>query len=105
MDIEVDLVFVLKGSATSSSLAAPIVKMEQTKGILVEDVKGTFPREFIEKILALTSMSTPGHNNPLCPCHTGGTSLSLGSPPSFDSLHKFQFHLEEEYEGFRLDQI
>ena len=60
-ETQVKLVSALKDDASSSSLAAPVVKTEQVKNVFVMNVKGTFPGEYEEKVptSASASMSSP----------------------------------------------
>ena len=58
LETRVKLVSALKEGATSSSLATPIVKIEQMEGVFVVDVEGTFFNEPKKKVHASTSTST-----------------------------------------------
>ena len=106
-ETRVELVSVLKEGAASSSLVAPVVKPAQAEGVVVVDVEGSFPGGPKDKALASASVSTSNLSLPLARYAqaTQVTLTSLGAPPDFDPLHEFQLHLEEEYGGFRRDQM
>ena len=95
-----ELVSTSNEGANSISLALPMVKTEQEENTFFVDVEGEFPSESKNKVLASASTST---SNPIFPVShyvqtTQVALASLGATPTFDPLHEFQLHLEEEYE-------
>lgn len=106
-ETRVKMVSILKENTTSSSLATLVAKTEQAKGVFVVDVKGTFLNEPKEKVFASISISMLSLII-LLSCYAQAikaTLVSLGTPPNFDPLKEFQFHLEKKYGDFRRDQM
>ena len=90
----------------SNLLVDLVIKMEQTEGIFVMDVEGSFPNKSKEKVHASTSASTSSLVFPLS--HYGqaiqAALIFLRAPPDFNPLHEFHLHLKKNYEGFHRDQ-
>ena len=105
-EIRVELVYVLKGGATFSWLAKPVVKTEQEEYVFVVDMEATFLNKPKKNVSTFISASTSslifsvfGYAQA-----TEAALASLGVLP-VDPMQVFQLHLEEEYGGFYQDQI
>ena len=88
-------------------MAVPKVKSEVPEGVYVVDVEGDSPSEPKDKGFAPAAAST---SSPILPLSryaqaTQAALAYLGAPPVFEPLREFELHLQEEYGGFRRDQM
>ena len=96
-ETRVELVSALKEGTASSLMAGPHVKSEVSEGIFVVDVEGAVP--------ATATTSSPSLSLSRYAHATHAALISLGAPPIFEPLRAFELHLQEEYGGFRHDQM
>ena len=81
--------------------------LEVKSEVYVVDVEGVSPGEPLPKGPTLVTPSISSLVLPLSHyAHATHTTLaSLRAPPDFEPLRRFELHLQEEYEGFRRDQV
>jgi hypothetical protein len=106
-ETRVELVSALKEGATSSLMAVPEVKTEVPEGAIAVDVEEASHDEPRATGYAPAAAST---SSPVLPLSryaqaTQAALASLGAPPDFEPLQAFKLHLQEEYRGFRRDQM
>jgi hypothetical protein len=106
-ETRVELVSALKEGAASSFMAVPEVKMEVQEGVYVVDVEGAslINSTAQGQALAAASASSPVLLLFRYAQATQAALASLGAPPDFEPLQAFELHLQEEYGGFRRDQM
>lgn len=88
-----ELVSALKEGASSSSLAAPMMKTKQAEGVFVVDVEGVFPSEQKKNNLTPTFAST---SSPIFPFSRYAKAIHevliyLGAPPYLICCPKSNF--------------
>ena len=83
------------------------VNSEVPEGVYAVDVEGASHGEYKDKGHALAAASTL---SPILPLShyaqaTHAALASLRAPPVFEPLRAFELHLQEEFGGFRWDQM